>query len=157
MKKILFALIVFILMVLLFIEPPDSKRVFAADDIGNDSSPSQTGFDMTTLSIEQLMNIDITSVTKSQQRLSRSASAIFVITGEDIRRSAATSIPGILRIVPGLQVARVDSNKWAITSCGFNKLFSNKLLVLIDGRTVYTSLFSGVYWDVQDTFGCIPG
>ncbi len=151
MKKLLFILIVLVLMELLFIESMDTRRVFAEVDIGNDSSSSQTDSDMTTLSIEQLMNIDITSVTKSQQRLSRSASAIFVITGEDIRRSSATSIPEILRIVPGLQVARVDSNKWAITSRGFNKLFSNKLLVLIDGRTVYTSLFSGVYWDVQDT------
>lgn len=138
-------------MLMLFNAPSDSKGIFAADDISSDSSPSQTDFDLTALSIEQLMNIDITSVTKWQQRLSRSASAIFVITGEDIRRSGATSIPEILRIVPGLQVARVDSNKWAITSRGFNKLFSNKLLVLIDGRTVYTSLFSGVYWDVQDT------
>jgi iron complex outermembrane receptor protein len=151
MNKLLFALIILLLMLMLFNAPSDSKGIFAADDISSDSSPSQTDFDLTALSIEQLMNIDITSVTKWQQRLSRSASAIFVITGEDIRRSGATSIPEILRIVPGLQVARVDSNKWAITSRGFNKLFSNKLLVLIDGRTVYTSLFSGVYWDVQDT------
>ncbi len=150
MKNRIIQLIVILLMLFL-VESLGSKRVFGTDDVGFDNSPPQTGFDLTTLSLEQLMNIDITSVTKWQQRLSRSASAIFVITGEDIRRSGVTSIPEILRIVPGLQVARVDSNKWAITSRGFNQIFSNKLLVMIDGRTVYTSLFSGVYWDVQDT------
>ena len=77
---------------------------------------------------------------------------MFVITQEDIRRSGARSIPEALRLAPGLEVARIDANKWAIASRGFNGRFTNKLLVLIDGRSVYTPLFSGVYWNVQDVF-----
>lgn len=79
------------------------------------------------------------------------AAAVFVVTREDIRRSGATSISELLRMVPGLQVARLDANEWAISARGFNDRFADKLLVLIDGRTVYTPVFSGVYWDVQDT------
>jgi len=119
------------------------------------ASPSDTEpplpADLTELSLEDLMNIEITSVAKKAQKLSEAAAAIFVITQEDIRRSGVTSIPEALRMVPGLQVARIDANKWAITSRGFNGRFSNKLLVLMDGRTVYTPLFSGVYWDMRDT------
>ncbi|HEX7523005.1 MAG TPA: TonB-dependent receptor, partial [Candidatus Deferrimicrobium sp.] len=107
--------------------------------------------DLTEMSIEELMNINVYSVSRRLQRLQDSAAAVFVITGEDIRRSGATSIPEALRMAPGIDVARVDGNKWAITSRGFNSLFANKLLVLIDGRSVYTPLFSGVFWDVQDT------
>lgn len=107
--------------------------------------------DLTELSLEDLLNVEVTSVTKQAQPLAQTAAAIFVLSQEDIRRSGATSIPDALRMVPGLQVARLDSNKWAISSRGFNGRFANKLLVLIDGRTVYTPLFSGVYWDVQDT------
>jgi iron complex outermembrane receptor protein len=107
--------------------------------------------DLTELSLEDLMDIEITSVAKKSQKLSEAAAAIFVITQEDIRRSGATSIPEALRMVPGLEVARIDANKWAITSRGFNGRFANKLLVLIDGRTVYTPLYSGVYWDMKDT------
>ena len=73
-----------------------------------------------------------------------------MITQEDVRRCGATSIPETLRMVPGLQVARIDANKWAISSRGFNGRLSNKMLVLMDGRSVYNPLFSGVYWDVQD-------
>ncbi len=94
--------------------------------------------------------MEVTSVSKKPEKLSDSAAAIFVITQEDIRRSGATHIPDLLRMVPGLQVAQADANKWAISSRGFNRLFANKLLVLIDGRSVYTPLFSGVYWDVQN-------
>ncbi len=103
------------------------------------------------LSIEQLINLKITSVSKKSQSLSEAAAAIYVLTNEEIRRSGATSIPEALRIVPGLNVARINSNTWAITSRGFNGLFANKMLVLIDGRSVYTPLFSGVFWDTQDT------
>ncbi len=105
-------------------------------------------FDM---DIAQLMQITITSVAKKPQNLSDSAAAVFVITQDDIHRSGVTSIPEALRMAPGLQVARVDSNKWAITSRGFAGNFANKLLVMIDGRTVYSPAFSGVYWDAQDT------
>lgn len=103
------------------------------------------------LTLEQLMDMEITSVSKKPEKLSESSAAIFVITQDDIRRSGATCIPEALRMVPGLQVARIDANKWAISSRGFNGRFTNKLLVLIDGRTVYTPVFSGVFWDVQDT------
>jgi iron complex outermembrane recepter protein len=104
------------------------------------------------LTIEELMDIDVTSTSKHPEKLSAAAAAIAVLTPEDIHRSGATSIPELLRLVPGMDVARVDSHTWAISSRGFNDIFANKLLVMIDGRTVYTPLFSGVYWDVQDTF-----
>lgn len=102
------------------------------------------------LSIESLLQMEVTSVSKKAEKLSSAAAAVFVITNEDIRRSGATSIPEALRMVPGLEVSRIDANKWAITSRGFNGRFANKLLVLIDGRSVYTPLYSGVYWDAQD-------
>ncbi len=107
--------------------------------------------DLTGLSLEDLMNINVTSVSKKPQKLMDAPSAIYVITQEDIRRSGATNIPDALRRVPGIQVAHINMNTWAITSRGLNSFLSNKLLVLIDGRSVYTPLFSGVYWDVQDT------
>ncbi len=107
--------------------------------------------ELTELSLEELMNVEVTSVSKKPERLSDAAAAVYVITREDIRRSGATSIPEILRLAPNLQVARVDSSQYAITARGFNSTTANKLLVLIDGRSVYTPLFSGVFWDVQDT------
>jgi iron complex outermembrane receptor protein len=103
------------------------------------------------LSIEELANIEIISVSKKPEKLSEAAAAVFVITHEEIRRSGATSIPEALRLAPNLQVARVDSSQYAISARGFNSTTANKLLVLIDGRSVYTPLFSGVFWDVQDT------
>jgi iron complex outermembrane receptor protein len=103
------------------------------------------------LSVEELMNLEVTSVSKRPEKLSATASAIQVITGEDIRRSGATSIPEALRLASNLEVARIDSRQWAITARGFNNTLANKMLVLIDGRTVYTPLYAGVYWDVQDT------
>src|SRR6266852_6255460 len=106
--------------------------------------------DVTAMSMEDLMNLQVTSVSKRTQKVADAAAAIFVITQEDIRRSGATSIPEALRLAPGLEVARIDQNKWAIGSRGFNGRFDNKLLVLIDGRSVYTPLFSGVYWNIQD-------
>jgi iron complex outermembrane receptor protein len=106
--------------------------------------------DVTAISLEDLMNLKVTSVSKRSQKLADAAAAIFVITQDDIRRSGARTVPEALRLVPGLEVARIDENKWAIASRGFNGRFTNKLLVLIDGRSVYTPLFSGVYWNVQD-------
>jgi iron complex outermembrane receptor protein len=103
------------------------------------------------LSVEELLDIDVTSVSKYPEKLSEAAAAVAVLTQEDIHDSGVTSIPEALRLVPGLDVARVDSHTWAISSRGFNDIFANKLLVLIDGRTVYTPLFSGVFWEVQDT------
>ena len=92
----------------------------------------------------------ITAAKKEQKQFDTTA-ATFVITSEDIRRSGARTIPDLLRMVPGIQVARMDANKWAITSRGFNGRFANKLLVMIDGRSVYTPAFSGVIWEVKDT------
>jgi len=103
------------------------------------------------LSVEELLDIDVTSVSKYPEKLSEAAAAVAVLTQDDIQSSGFTSIPEALRLVPGLDVARVDSHTWAISSRGFNDIFANKLLVLIDGRTVYTPLFSGVFWEVQDT------
>jgi len=106
--------------------------------------------DLTQVSLENLMNIEVTSVSKKEQKLSQVAAAIFVITHEDIRRSGATNIPDLLRMVPGMDVAQINSNTWAISTRGFNFQFASKLLVLIDGRAVYTPLFGGVNWDTQD-------
>ena len=103
------------------------------------------------LSIEELMNEPVTSVSKRETRLSDAPAAVYVVTQEDIRRSGANNIAEALRMVPGLEVARVDANKWAISSRGFNGLYANKLLVLMDGRSVYTPLYAGVHWDAQDT------
>ena len=106
--------------------------------------------DLADLSLEELSNIEVTSVSGRAEKLSGAAASIFVITGEDIRRSGATSLPEALRLAPNLQVARIDAKQYAISSRGFNSVIANKLLVLIDGRTVYTPLFSGVFWDMQD-------
>jgi iron complex outermembrane receptor protein len=106
--------------------------------------------DLSRMSLEDLANIEVSSVLKKPERLSDAAAAIYVITHEDIRRSGYTSIPEILRLAPNLQVSRVDSSQYAITARGFNSTTANKLQVLIDGRSVYTPLFSGVFWDVQD-------
>jgi iron complex outermembrane recepter protein len=107
--------------------------------------------DLTSLSIEQLLTIEVTIVSKSGERFADAAAAVTVITQEDIRRSGATSFPEALRMAPGLHVSRVSSNIWEVSSRGFSSSNSAKLLVLIDGRSVYTPLFSGVAWDVQDT------
>ncbi|MGH9712820.1 MAG: TonB-dependent receptor plug domain-containing protein [Candidatus Acidiferrales bacterium] len=102
------------------------------------------------LSLEQLGDVVVTTVSKEPVKARLTAAAIFVITQEDIRRSGATSIPEVLRLAPGVEVARVDSDHWSIAIRGFAGQFSKSLLVLIDGRSVYTPLFSGVYWDVQN-------
>ncbi len=107
--------------------------------------------DLADMSLEDLMNVTVTSAAKREQNLVDAAAAITVLTQEDIRRSGATSIPEALRLVPGLNVARINSSRWAISARGYNGQFANKMLVLIDGRVVYTPLFGGVYWDVQDT------
>ena len=110
--------------------------------------------DFLDFSLEELISLeipDVTSVSRKKQRLMDSAAAIYVITSEDIQRTGVTSIPEALRMVPGMQVARLNGNTWSISTRGFNYIFANKLLVLIDGRTVYSPLFSGVNWDVQDT------
>ncbi len=104
------------------------------------------------LSIEQLMNESVTSVSKREQRLFDTAAAVTVLSNDDLHRSGATTTADALRLVPGVQVASIDSGTWAITARGFNSQFANKLLVMQDGRTVYLPLFSGVLWDAQQVF-----
>ena len=106
--------------------------------------------DLASMNIEDLMNITVTSVSKEEQKMSKAAAAIFVITQEDISRSGATNIPDLLRMVPGLDVSQINANSWAVSARGFNQQFTNKLLVLIDGRAVYSPLLGGVNWDTQD-------
>src|SRR4051812_7249554 len=114
------------------------------------SSNTSTNSNFMDWDLVDLMKIQVTSVSKRPEKLSDAAAAIYVITQEDIRRSGVNSIAEALRLAPGLEVARQDSHTWAISSRGFNDEFANQLLVLIDGRSVYTPLFAGVYWDVQD-------
>ncbi|HEX5284003.1 MAG TPA: TonB-dependent receptor [Bryocella sp.] len=111
------------------------------------STPAQQ---LKQLSLAQLGDIEVTTVSKEPEEVWHTAAAITVITQDDIRRSGANSIPELLRLIPGVQVAREQSDQWAVAVRGFNSQFSKGLLVLIDGRSVYTPLFEGVYWDVQD-------
>jgi len=104
------------------------------------------------LSLEQLFDLEVTSVSQKPESLSKTAAAIHVVTQSDLHQMGALSIPEALRDIPGVEVARLDSRQYAITARGFNGTVANKLLVLIDGRSVYTPLYSGVFWDVQDTF-----
>src|SRR5205814_9606805 len=115
-----------------------------AQSAGQESSPKK----LAEMDIEDLMNIQITSVSKKAQRVKAVAAAVFVITSEDIRRSGLHSLPEILRLAPGVQVAQIDSGSWAISIRGFNDEFSNKLLVLVDGRSIYDELFGGIFWDL---------
>jgi iron complex outermembrane recepter protein len=107
--------------------------------------------DVSSLSLEILSSTEITSVSRKEQKLTEAAAAVFVITSEDIRRSGSSNIAELLRTVPGLDVAEIDANKWSITSRGFGERYPDKMLVLLDGRTLYTPLTSGISWDVQET------
>ena len=139
--------LVFTLGLVCFVRPGFGQQ---PDSAGPRPDSSLSAEALKKLSIEQLMNLQVTSVSKRPERLSQTASAIQVITQEDIRRSGASSLAEALRLASNLQVAQVDSRQWAISARGFNSTTANKLLVLIDGRTVYTPLFSGVFWDVQE-------
>jgi iron complex outermembrane recepter protein len=107
-------------------------------------------YDLSQASLEDLMNIQVTAASKKEQPLSKTGAAVFVITQEDIRRSGATNIPDVLRMAPGVQVAQIDAGSWAVSIRGFNSRYANKVLVVIDGRTVYSPDFAGVIWDAQD-------
>jgi iron complex outermembrane receptor protein len=125
--------------------------LIAASALGEPSTTSA----LKSLSVEELMNIEVTSVSKTAAPLSTAPAAIYVITHEDVMRSGATSIPEVLRLAPNLQVVQVSASNYIVTARGFSgnsadQNFSDKLLVLIDGRSVYTPLYSGVYWDAQD-------
>jgi iron complex outermembrane receptor protein len=106
--------------------------------------------DLTHMSLADLLDVEVTSVSRKVQPLSRTAAAVYVITQEDIARSGARTIPDLLRMAPGFNVAQLDSNSWAIGSRGFGALYASKLLVLVDGRSVYSPLFAGVHWDMQN-------
>jgi iron complex outermembrane receptor protein len=112
--------------------------------------PQEKTTDLTNQSIEDLMNVEVTSVSKTEEKLSKTASAVFVISQEDIRRSGATNIADLLRMVPGMDVAQINANAWAVSARGFNGRFSNELMVLVDGRSIYTPTFGGVFWEVLD-------
>ena len=115
-----------------------------------ETSPSLSPENFSQMSLEDLSNIEITSVSRQPERILDAPAAITVITSEDIRRSGATSIPEVLRLADNLTVAQKNSHDWAISARGFNSSLANKLLVMIDGRTVYSPLYSGVFWDRQD-------
>ncbi len=106
--------------------------------------------DLLSLSLDELTNIEVTTVSRKAEPLHYATAAVFVITAEDIRRTGVRSIPEALRMAPGISVAQLDASRWAVTARGFNGQFANKLLVMIDGRTVYSPFFSGVFWDTQD-------
>ncbi len=106
--------------------------------------------DLGMLTLDQLLDLKVISVAKVPEKIMATPAAISIITGEDLRRSGVASIPEALRLVPGVHVYRLDANKWAVSARGFSSRFANKMLVMIDGRTVYSTLFSGVFWDVQD-------
>ena len=122
--------------------PPQSR----ADNWKNSSA-----IDLTALSLEELINVEVTLASRKEGNLFETAAAVFVLTGDDLRRAGVTSIPEALRLVPGMQVGHIDASKWAVSARGFNDRFAQKLLVLIDGRNVYSPLFSGVFWEVRDT------
>ena len=107
--------------------------------------------DLADLSVEELTNLAVTTASRNPEQASRVAAALFVLTQDDIRRSGATTIPDALRLVPGVQVAQIDGNKWAVSARGFNSRVANRLLVLMDGRTLHSSTYGGVYWDTTDT------
>src|ERR1700678_1377614 len=132
------------------------SSAFVQNISGQLKSPAPANLNQATLedlrqaSLEDLMDITVTSVSRKEQKLSKTAAAVFVINQEDIRRSGATNIPDPLRTVPGVDVAQIDANTWAISIRGFNDRYANKVLVLVDGRTVYTPTTSGVNWDQLD-------
>lgn len=147
------------------LRPPNQIRLLRLPAVGvafvlfNFSEPIRAATDesfpppsvLKKMSMEELMDLEVTSVSRRPEKLSEAASAIQVITGEQIRRSGASSLPEALRLAGNLEVAQVDSRQWAISARGFNNTTANKMLVMIDGRTVYTPLYAGVFWDVQDT------
>jgi iron complex outermembrane recepter protein len=103
------------------------------------------------MSIEELLGESVTSVSKREQKLGDAAAAVSVLSNDDLRRSGFTNVADALRLIPGMNVGSVNSHQWAISARGFNNLYANKLLVLMDGRAVYTPLFAGVYWDMRRT------
>lgn len=125
-----------------------------AAEMGQGAEPSSTILpnpsELGDLEFDQLSQLKVTSVTRQESTVQQSAAAVFVITPDLIQRSGATTFPELFRMVPGMNVARIDNNKWAVSARGFNDRFGGKLLVQVDGRTIYNPIFSGVYWDAAD-------
>ncbi len=126
--------------------------LFVGISRGNPQPGPSTPAALKALSLEELSALEVTTPSKEPQRALKVPVAIYVITGDDIRRSGATCIPEALRSAPGVEVERIDGNKWSIGIRGFGSRLSRSVLVLMDGRTVYTTLFAGTYWEVQDTY-----
>jgi iron complex outermembrane receptor protein len=124
-----------------------ASQMTRAQAIASDQKPGET---LKQLSLAQLGDVEVTTISKDPRQVQKTPAAVFVITQEDIRRSGAMSIPEALRLAPGVEVARIDGNHWSVAVRGFAGQFSKSLLVLIDGRSVYTPLYAGVYWDVQN-------
>jgi iron complex outermembrane receptor protein len=122
-----------------------------SQDLTESAPPEQGTAALKKLSLEELSKIDVTTVSKVPTEAFKTPAAIYVLTSDAIRRSGATNIPDLLRLIPGVEVAQIDSAKWAIGIRGFEGRLSKSVLVLIDGRSVYTPLFAGVYWEMQDT------
>ncbi|MBT4499038.1 MAG: Plug domain-containing protein, partial [Gemmatimonadetes bacterium] len=114
------------------------------------ASAQENIVELMSMSMEELMDIEVSLTSRTEIRLFETAAATFVLTGDDIRRAGVTSLPEALRLVPGMQVASIDANKWAISARGFANRFANKLLVLVDGRHIYSPLFAGVFWEALD-------
>ncbi|MDB5797410.1 MAG: hypothetical protein JWP36_1312, partial [Paucimonas sp.] len=118
--------------------------------VGSGAHAAVTQPELADLTLEELADIRVTSVSRRSELLADTPASVFVITGEEIRRAGALTLPEALRLAPNLQVARIDARNYAVTARGFNNGLENKLLVMIDGRTIYSPLFSGVFWDAQD-------
>jgi iron complex outermembrane recepter protein len=114
------------------------------------STPEESGNPLKQLSLQQLGDVEVTTVSKTPEQVWKTPAAIFVITQDDIRRSGVTNLPDALRLAPGVEVAQIDSSKWSVGIRGFGSRLSRGVLVLIDGRTVYTTLLAGTYWEVQN-------
>lgn len=136
-RRIRTALLILLFTLLFLVFAPSASAQSHDDDILN-------------MSLEELLNLEVTSVSKKAEKRTEAAAAIFVLTNEDIKKSGATNIPDALRLVPGVNVAKLSASLWSVTARGFAGRFANKLLVLIDGRSIYTPLFSGVYWESHD-------
>ena len=129
---------------------PASLTLLTSGAFSEACATGESSGELKKMSLDELLSVEVTSVSRGPEKLGEAASAVQVISQEDIRRSGATSLPEALRLAPNLQVAQVNSSQWAISARGFNNVLADKLLVMIDGRTVYTPLYAGVFWDAQD-------
>src|SRR5579862_1047369 len=139
-----------VVVLILALLPAAGSCLSSAPQAGPSADQTQGGEQLKTLTLEQLGNIEVTTVAKEPEVLWKTPAAIFVITQQDIQRSGATTIPQALRLAPGVEVAQINGDQWAIGIRGFGSRLSRSVLVLIDGRIVYSPLTAGVYWEVQD-------